>query len=149
MLWAGMSSGPDSDYENQRYDDYLQQRLNQESTAATAALAFDRTLITLSGGAIALTVTLVSFLSTPLVCPVLLLLSWGGFSISLTLSLVAQRVGVHNAYQAIEVLTAGYKRENIRYPSNAPIDALEWISITLFFGGLATALMFVAFNLLP
>lgn len=98
-------------YKSQRYNSYVEQRRKLDSTALSVSTKYDQWILTISGGALALSLTFIEKIaSNPVVSTLPLIgLSWLLFVISLLTALLAIRFSSRSLVRQIEILDDEYR----------------------------------------
>lgn len=140
------SMSSDLALEQQRYDDYIAERHRQQDVANNAAAAYDKAFLTLTGGGIALSFTLMSLVDSPPSAPGSLLCAWIAFTAALFLGLATQRVGVALAYRAVELHDELFAGKQVRPPLAWLINLLVILSLLSFLSALVASMVFAWAN---
>ena len=108
---------------------------------------FDRTLITLSGGALVLSVAFIKDIITPsaIVLKGFLALAWGSWAVSLAALLIAYYVGIRSYRHAIQTL--GMSSYNQQNPGGYFATATQYFNALGCIGFLVGLIAFVYFAL--
>jgi len=140
-----------------RYQVFLEERKELLATAKEAATQYAKAIMTLSAGALALSLT---FMKDIVPCPApktlaYLKLSWGSFSASLTLIVISFLLSEFAFIKQVEVtkgalLPENSEKENNKWSSNpyrSPIVILNILSLITFLLGVIFLVLFSLLNL--
>lgn len=138
-----MSTDQEQLYREKVFEDHVVERRYHHGVATSAAIAFDKTFVTLSGGGIALSFTLLSLADAPAECPLAMFVSWAGFAAALLLHLLAQRTSVGLLYDSVKAVDAAYRGEMMPDSrKDVLVDRLLGAAMICFFLALLGAMVF-------
>jgi len=140
-------SAEESDHSSYlEYADYLRTRHGE------SARSFDKTLATLSSGALAISVTFVNVIAPAPTQTLILGLAWGGFALALLTNLLSFFLAERDYFHSMKLLGSDY--DEGRFPDDlTPTVYEKWVPIanigalSLFISGLGLLLWFALVNL--
>lgn len=140
------------DVEAMKDDHYRAERVMLIQGEADAAMRLDKTMITLSAGALILSITFIHDIAPNPTLVELLFIAWGLFIISL-LSIVVSLITSKSAFKnAQDNLAESYRQQaiEISYSSKANTwtGICNWISVGAFVAGLILLTVFAVGNIL-
>ena len=136
--------------EEREREEYLEERKILVEAERQAAESFDKSLITLSSGALALTVPFIRFLAPNPTALCLLFVAWGGFILALLTILFSILVSQGALRKQRDILDELYRHNADAAQKNRLADvtnALNTASIVLFVGGVLMFALFAGRNL--
>jgi hypothetical protein len=130
---------------------YLQERRDLIQSEGEQTQSYDKSILTLSGGALGLSLTLIKeVVPTFAPCTAWLLYSgWACFVLSLLVTLTSFQLSIVAIRRQREILDAEHSAATTRGQRNTPADFtafLNWSSLVLFVAGAAALTLFVAIN---
>ncbi len=129
--------------------EYLDERRVLLECRNNAVRSLEKTLVTLSAGALALSITFLHDMAPNPVHDSWLYASWGLLFTSLGFMLIVFILGVHVFEKDIEVLGEEYQKQEGKRPKRliSGLKWLEWISFASFIGGGVCLAVFAFINL--
>lgn len=139
----------DPDEEENRRREYLEERRLAIDAEGEVATSFDKAMLTLSAGALALSISFIHQVAPAPRYVCLLLVVWAGFVAALLATLVSFLVGQVSMRRHREIMDNRYanKRDDERNAAATWTHALNISSIVFFATGAALFVIFCALNI--